>query len=54
MRKIATTKPRTDTMNELNAIITINDSYILRGITPFTVGLADTLFNWQNTILYKL
>ncbi|MBN9654242.1 hypothetical protein J0K78_08190 [Halobacillus sp. GSS1] len=47
MRKIATTKPRTETMNELNAIITINDSYILRGITPFAMGLADTLFNWR-------
>ncbi|QAS51367.1 hypothetical protein HLI_03620 [Halobacillus litoralis] len=53
MRKIATTKPRIDTVKELKAIMTINDSYILRGITPSideTWGLADTLFNWQKSL----
>ncbi|MGV2619620.1 UNVERIFIED_CONTAM: hypothetical protein N8J90_00475 [Halobacillus marinus] len=41
MRKIATTKPRIDTVRELKAIITINDSYILRGITPSSLRHGD-------------
>ncbi|MYL18697.1 hypothetical protein GLW04_02280 [Halobacillus litoralis] len=53
MRKIATIKPSKDTIRELNAIITISDSYILRGITPSideTWGSADTLFSWQEPL----